>query len=100
MFILDHDGIPIPNPYEVEQKATMAPNMHSPHYAVVVTQEQIKVASLTPHLVVFHWLKALAHVPDYCCLIVASPVGAVTQLRIFIGYTSYVVHVISLDDPL
>ena len=43
VFILDHDGMPIPNPYEVDEKLSVQANMHSPHFAVICTQEQIKV---------------------------------------------------------
>jgi lethal(2) giant larvae protein len=43
VFVLDHDSQPLPSPSEVEQRAAPTPNMASPHYALIVTQEQIKV---------------------------------------------------------
>lgn len=46
VFILDHDGIPIPGPYEIEAHIVASPNLRSPHLAVVCTTEQIKVVSL------------------------------------------------------
>jgi len=46
IFVLDYDGIPIPGPYEIESRAVPAPNLRSPHYAVICTAEQIKLISL------------------------------------------------------
>ena len=46
VFFLDYDGAPIPGPYEIESRLVAAPNLRSPHYAVVVTAEQIKIISL------------------------------------------------------
>lgn len=46
VFILDHDGIPIPGPYEIEAHVVAAPNLRSPHFAVICTAEQVKVVSL------------------------------------------------------
>ena len=43
IFILDHSGIPIPDPYEVENHMVPAADMHQPHFAVICTQEQVKV---------------------------------------------------------
>ena len=43
VFILDHSGVPVPSQYEVQAKAVPAPDMHSPHFALICTQEQIKV---------------------------------------------------------
>ena len=46
LFVLDHAGIPIPDPYEIDAKLVPVPVMRQPHYAVVVTQEQVKLISL------------------------------------------------------
>ena len=46
VFILDYDGIPIPGPYEVESRVVSAPNLRSPHFAVICTAEQVKIISL------------------------------------------------------
>ena len=46
VFVLDYNGIPIPGPYEIESRTVAAPNLRSPHYAVVCTAEQIKIISL------------------------------------------------------
>lgn len=43
---MDYDGIPIPGPYEVEARIVAAPNLRSPHYAIICTSEQIKIVSL------------------------------------------------------
>lgn len=46
LFILDYDGIPIPGPYEIEGRIVAAPNLRSPHFAVICTSEQVKIVSL------------------------------------------------------
>lgn len=46
IFILDHEGVPIPDPYEVESRSIPMPDMRHPHFAVIVSQEQIKVVTL------------------------------------------------------
>lgn len=43
VFILDHVGVPVPCPYEVENRVVPAPDMHTPHFALICTQEQLKV---------------------------------------------------------
>jgi len=46
IYILDHIGVPIPDPYEMGHHMVPAPDMHHPHYAVICTQEQVKIISL------------------------------------------------------
>lgn len=46
VFLLDHEGIPLPDPYEVEAHSIPMPDMRHPHFAVIVSQEQIKIVSL------------------------------------------------------
>jgi lethal(2) giant larvae protein len=46
VFILDRSGVPVPCPYEVENKVVPAPDMHSPHFALICTQEQLKLVAL------------------------------------------------------
>ena len=46
VFVLDHEGIPLPDPYEVEARTIPMPDMRHPHFAVIVSQEQIKIVSL------------------------------------------------------
>jgi lethal(2) giant larvae protein len=46
VFILDHSCVPVPCPYEVQSKAVPAPDMHSPHFALICTQEQLKLVNL------------------------------------------------------
>jgi len=46
MFVLDHDGIPLPDPYEVESNSIPMPDMRHPHFSVLISQEQIKLVSL------------------------------------------------------
>ena len=43
---MDYDGIPVPGPYEIEARLVAAPNVRSPHFAIICTSEQIKVVSL------------------------------------------------------
>ena len=45
LFVLDHSGVPIPSPYEIEHKVVPPPDMHAPHFALICTQEQLKVSS-------------------------------------------------------
>ncbi len=46
VFLLDHEGIPLPDPYEVEARSIPMPDMRHPHFAVIVSQEQIKIVGL------------------------------------------------------
>ncbi|KAL5473149.1 hypothetical protein EMCRGX_G027597 [Ephydatia muelleri] len=46
VFILDHEGVPLPTPSEVANRVVPEPDMQSPHYAVICTQEQIKLVVL------------------------------------------------------
>ena len=49
VFILDHSGVPIPCPYEIENRVVPVPDMHTPHYALICTQEQLKVRYMESH---------------------------------------------------
>ena len=46
VFALDRDGNPLPDPYEESAGLVPHPNMRHPHFAVIVTQEQIKIVTL------------------------------------------------------
>lgn len=46
VFVLDHCGVPVPCPLEVENRVVPAPDMHSPHFALICTQEQLKLVTL------------------------------------------------------
>ena len=46
VFVLDHEGVPIPDPNEVKAQLVPEPDNRSPHLAVICTQEQIKMVTL------------------------------------------------------
>ena len=46
IFILDHEGVPVPDPNEVKHQLVPEPDNRSPHFAVICTQEQIKMVAL------------------------------------------------------
>ncbi|XP_065899647.1 LLGL scribble cell polarity complex component 2-like [Dysidea avara] len=46
VFILDHVGLPLASLYEVDNEIVPPPAQTAPHFVVVVTEEQIKIALL------------------------------------------------------
>ncbi|XP_077980343.1 lethal(2) giant larvae protein homolog 1-like [Glandiceps talaboti] len=60
MSVVDHDGYPIPDPIDVKNERTKAPNMAGGHSIVICSEEQFKVFSL-PNLKPKHKHKLTAH---------------------------------------
>jgi len=60
MSVIDHDGYPLPDPTDVKNERTKAPNMSGGHSIVICSEEQFKVFSL-PNLKPKHKHKLTAH---------------------------------------
>ena len=92
VFVLDHTGVPVPSPYEVENRVVPSPDMHSPHFALICTQEQIKVHTcmyIYMYICTYH-VYTLYIVHAYMYIVHAY---VYTYIHVYTKYTYMYVHI-------